>query len=184
MTLNERMNRFRIASRELFYNFVRVSGATAEASASPADAPSSGPDDPWDLERRFSHVEEVLFEMMVCEPAKLTHVGYRNLQTDIVVELNTDLCPVMLNREANSGYWDFPLHEISRDARLLFFRFFDWDILDYRDSRYVLVQVDDWPSHPEAVGKQGLIETQYVNFVPARTRRPAEPKGPAAARDT
>jgi hypothetical protein len=76
----------------------------------------------------------------------------------------------MLNREVNSGYWDFPIREVTRDARLLFFRFFDWDVLAYRDNRYVLVQIDSWPSHPEAVGKQALVEARYVHFVHTASR--------------
>ncbi len=39
-----------------------------------------------------------------------------------------------------------------------------------RDNRYVLVQIDSWPSHPEAVGKQALVEAQYVHFVHAASR--------------
>ena len=118
---------------------------------------------------RFSHVEEVLFEKLVCEPARLTHAPYGSLQSEILVELNSDVCPIMLNREVNLGYWDFPIREVTRDARLLFFRFFDW-VLAYRDNRYVLVQIDSWPSHPEAVGKQALVEAQYVHFVHAASR--------------
>lgn len=163
MTLNERMNRFRVASRELFNHFFHVSGASAGTSGAPPNASSADGDDPWDLERRFSYVEEVLFDQLVCEPAKLTHVQYGDLQTEILVELSSDLCPIMLS--AGPGSWDFPVREVTRDARLVFFKFFDWDILAYRDNRCVLVQVDDWPSHPEAVGKQALIESHYVHFV-------------------
>jgi len=95
----------------------------------------------------------------------LTHLAYGTLQPEILVELRSDFCSIMLNREINSGYWDFPLREVTRDARLHFITFFDWDNLDYRDNRYVRVQVADWPSHPEAVGKDALIESQYVHFV-------------------
>jgi hypothetical protein len=70
----------------------------------------------------------------------------------------------MLNREFSSGYWDYPLKEVTEEARLIFIRFFDWDQLAYRDNRYVLVQVQSWSAHPETVGKQGLIESQYVLF--------------------
>jgi hypothetical protein len=164
MTLDEMMNRFRVASRELFNHFFRVSGATGEVGAPPI-APGAAGSDAWDLVDRFSHVQEVLFENLVCEPAKLTHLAYGTLQPEILVELRSDFCSIMLNREINSGYWDFPLREVSRDARLFFITFFDWDNLDYRDNRYVRVQVADWPSHPEAVGKDALIESHYVHFV-------------------
>jgi hypothetical protein len=71
----------------------------------------------------------------------------------------------MLNRELKSGYWDFPIRQVTSDARLLFLRFFDWNVLAYRDNRYVRVQVAEWFSQPEAIGKQTLIESQYVHFV-------------------
>jgi hypothetical protein len=167
MTLDEMMNRFRVASRELFNNFFHVAGATSGTSWMPLDASTADGDDAYDLEIRFSHVEEVLFESLVCAPAKLTHVGYNHLQPEILVELDSELCPIMLNREINSGSWDFPVCEVTREARLIFIRFFDWDILDYRNNGYVLVQVDAWPSHPETVGKEALIESQYVHFVRA-----------------
>ena len=161
MTLNEMMNMFRLASRELFNHFFHVSNVTDEFGV-PIKPYSNGA---RDVEERFSHVQEVLFENLVCEPAKLTHLAYGTLQPEILVELRSDFCSIMLNREINSGYWDFPLREVTRDARLHFITFFDWDNLDYRDNRYVRVQVADWPSHPEAVGKDALIESQYVHFV-------------------
>ena len=142
----------------MFNHFFHVSGATGQSSGASPDAPAADGGEAWDLEVRFSHVEEVLFEKLVCEPARLTHAPYGSLQSEILVELNSDVCPIMLNREVNSDYWDFPIREVTRDARLLFFRFFDWDVLAYRDNRYVLVQIDSWPSHPEAVGKQDLVE--------------------------
>jgi hypothetical protein len=167
MTLDEMMNRFRLASRELFNQFFHVPKATSEASGPPPDASSAEGAEAWDMETRFSHVEEMLFEKMVCEPGQLSHVEYGKLHKEIVVELSSPFCPIMLNRELNSGYWDFPIREVTDDAYLLFLKFFDWDMLGYRDNRYVLVQVGEWPSHPEAVGKQALIESQYVHFVRA-----------------
>ena len=135
--------------------------------SAPPDTPTSEGGEAWDLEMRFSHVEEVLFDKMVCEPVNLTHVPYGNLQPEMVVELVSDHCPIMLNREIDSGYWDFPLREVTRDARLCFIRFFDWDNLDYRDNRYVRVPVNDWPAQPEAIGKHALIQSLDVQFVPA-----------------
>lgn len=168
MTLDEMMKRFRVASRELFNHFFHVSTVTDEAGA-PLKGHSN---EAWDFEERFSHVEDALFENMVCQPAKLTHVVYGILQPEIIVEFTGDFCPIMLNREINSGYWDFPLREVTRDARLSFIKFFDWDNVDYHDNRYVLVQVDDWPSHTEAIGKQALIDSHYVHFVAAASPTP------------
>ena len=164
MTLNEMMDRFRVASRELFNHFFHVSGASSGTSPEPASTSAADGEDAYDLEVRFSRVEEVLFENLVCEPAKLKHVGYGSLQAEIRVKFRGDFGPVMLSGEVN-GSWDLPVREMTRDARFLFIKFFDWDILGIRDNSYVLVQVDDWPSHPEAVGKKALIESQDVYFV-------------------
>jgi hypothetical protein len=77
----------------------------------------------------------------------------------------------MLNREVNSGYWDYPISEVTREPVLLFVQFFDWDILAYRDNQYVMAEVRDWSSNPETAGKRALIEFQCVQFstlVPSR----------------
>jgi hypothetical protein len=167
MTLDENMNRFRLASRELFNHFFHVPAATGEASALPAGTSSACNDEAWDMKERFSDVEAVLFEKLVIEPAQLKQVEYGNLHPEIAFKLNSEFCPVMLNRDVSSGYWDFPIREVTDEARLLFIRFFDFDVLSYRDNRYVWVQVDDWPSRPETAGKHALVETQYVHFVVA-----------------
>jgi hypothetical protein len=76
-----------------------------------------------------------------------------------------ETAPIMLNRETSSGYWDHPVTEVTRQAELCFLAFFDWDQLGYKDNRYVRIRVNRWPSHPEVVGKDALIDTQYVRFV-------------------
>jgi hypothetical protein len=65
MTLDEMMNRFRLASRELFNHYFRLPD-TGEASGTQPDAPSEEGGGAWDLEMRFSHVERMLFDKMVC----------------------------------------------------------------------------------------------------------------------
>ena len=154
MNIDEMMNRFRLASREVFNHFFRVSDPYNN--------------DGWSFEERFSEVQAVLFKKLVTEPASLSDKGYGYLQPEILVELRSESAPIMLNREVDSGYWDHPIKEVTKDARLLFISFFDWDQLDYRDNRYVRVQMDRWSSHPETVGKHALIESQYVRFVKAK----------------
>lgn len=151
INVDEMMNQFRLASRELFNHFFRI--------------PDAYNNNGWLLEERFSDVQNILFQKLVTEPASLSDTTYGNLQPEILVELrSSESAPIMVNREVESGYWDYPIKEITKDARLLFVSFFDWDQLDYRDNRYVRLQIDSWPSHPEASGKQALIESQYVRF--------------------
>jgi hypothetical protein len=153
MSLDDLMNRFRLASRELFNNYFRV------------DIPSSA--DPWLVEERFSNVQDELFQMMVTEPASLSRIDYGQLQTDIAIELQADSIPWLLNREKDSGYWDAQPSEVTREAQLKFISFFDWDQLSYRDNTYVKVLVMDWPAKSSVVGRNALIEAQYVRYVRA-----------------
>lgn len=151
MILDESMNRFRIASRELFNHFFRV-----------IDPHNNGG---WLFEERFCQVEAALFEQLVATPCSLPKVTYGAHQPAIRVLLRTsEFAPIMINREVDSGYWDHPLREITKDARLSFVRFFDWDLLGIRDNQYVRVMVDALPAHPEIVGKHALIEARHIVF--------------------
>jgi hypothetical protein len=155
VSINTLMSRFRLATRELFNNYFRV------------EDPYNN--DGWLMEERFSAVQAILFQKLVTEPASLQSITYGNVQPGILVELKQGIqaAPGMLNREINSGYWDHPVTEVTRDSRLLFLSFFDWDQLDYRDNRYVRVQIADWSRFPETVGKHALIETRHVIFAKA-----------------
>ncbi len=151
MDLDELMNRFRVASREIFNHYFRV--------LDPYN------NDGWLLDERFGQVEAVLFEQLVTQPAKLPSVALGIHQPSIRVALrHGKFASIMINREIDSGYWDFPINEVTEDAQLSFLRFFDWDELAIRDNQYVRVIIDAWPSHPEAAGKHALIEAQYVVF--------------------
>lgn len=70
----------------------------------------------------------------------------------------------MLNRELSSGYWDYPLDRFDATDDLRFVRYFDWSDIERRDHRYVMVLVAGSASHPEIVGKLGLIESHHVTY--------------------
>jgi len=152
MAIDELMTQFRLASRELFNHYYRV------------EDPYNN--DGWALERRFAQVQELLFQTLVVQPGKLPPVEYGGVTT-ILVGLGSEFAPIMLNRAVDSGYWDHPIREVTRDAQMVFVCFFDWDQLDVRDNRYVRVLVQAWPSKSEAIGKHALIESQYVRFIDA-----------------
>jgi hypothetical protein len=156
--LNELMNSFRLATRELFNHYFLVPGARD--------------DNAWRVVERFGEVQEVMFRTLVTGPASLPTIRYGDIQPEILVELRErlDRAPVLLNREVQSGYWDHPLPELTRSAKLAFISFFDWDEVSYRDHQYARAQVLEWPEHPEVVGKHALIESQYVHFVRATGR--------------
>ena len=150
MHISDSMTQFRLAARELFNTFFRI------------DDPYNN--DGWALEARFRPVESVLFDQMVGAPNSLPVDCYGTHQPYIRVVLVLDFAPIMINREVDTGYWDHPLTEITKDVELSFVRFFDWDILGVRDYRYVRVRIDAWPSRSEVVGKHALIDAQSVAF--------------------
>jgi hypothetical protein len=153
MALDQRMRQFRVASRELFNNYFRL--------AEPYPTTEEG----WILEEQFQDVQKLLFQKMVAEPEQLKHVEYGKPQQEILVMVGSEWgVPWMLNRETNSGYWDDPLDRVTRDARLIFISYFDFDQLGFRDNQYVRAQVANWPAHPETLHKHALIEAQYVRF--------------------
>jgi hypothetical protein len=152
MDVDELMQQFRLASREIFNHYFRIADPYKNNG--------------WALESRFKDVQELLFQKLVAEPTSLSHVKYGDVQPNIGVELSVgDSAPIQLNRESDSGYWDHPIDEVQKGVRLNFISFFDWDQLNYRDNRYVRAYVADWPGHPELIGKNALIESHYVLFV-------------------
>ena len=155
MTLDESLNQFRLASRELFNGYFRVAEKPYENGG-------------WLQEERFSFVQESLFEQLVAQPHELPEAKYGSRQPGISVSLRAgEFAPIMVNRSTDSGYWDHPLVEVTKEVRLSFMRFFDWDQLGIRDNQYVRVVIEAWPSHPEVNGFQALIEAQYVAYTSA-----------------
>src|SRR5260221_2645357 len=143
--IDKLMNQFRLASRELFNHFFRVPDPYNSDTA-------------WVLKGRFDGVQALLFEKLVTEPGSLPAVKYGDPQSGVLVELRTgETAPIMVNREVDSGYWDFPLKDVTKAARLVFICFFDWDQLHLRDNRYVRVRIESWQSNSAVVGKDGLI---------------------------
>ena len=149
--LDHALLRFRVASRELFNTYFRV-------------------DDPyqnggWELEERFSMVEQELFRQLVEVNHSRELKAYGQCQPLVRVNLrNADHAPIMINRGLDTGYWDDPLTTVTAEASMSFIRFFDWDLLAVRDNQYVRVRIDAWPSHPEVVGREALIEAQYSKY--------------------
>jgi hypothetical protein len=149
--LDDLLNRFRLCSRELFNQFFHESDRSHDHG--------------WIQEGRYAEVEGLLFEKLVIEPGGLSILPYGALHPQIGVEPRSAFAPIMINREIDSGYWDYRIPEATSDAQLGFLSFFDWDQLDYRDHRYARVKIVSWPPHQDTVGKHALIETQYVRFV-------------------
>ena len=150
MEIDALMNRFRLASRDLFnHHFHR----------------STCDGDPLDSSERFGEVEQALFRAMVTWPAGLREVEYSELQAEIRVASCTGrVAPCLASRKG--GVWK---EEIFPElAQLAFERFFDWEELSFRDNLYVRGQVVEWPGHADWIGLPVLIESQYVRFFQAK----------------
>jgi hypothetical protein len=153
MEIDACMNRFRLASRELFNHYFHESTHDEEL---------------WVMNERFTTLEEQMFNALVTEPADIAAIIYGKLQPGIAVGLRLgEFAPWMLNREIDSGYWDYPIQEFTQEVVLHFKEYFDWDQTDFKDYRYVRVVIAAWPSHPELIGKHALVESHHVRFTKA-----------------
>lgn len=93
--------------------------------------------------------------------------GEVNPNLQVVLKRGAVRAPIMINREGGAGYWDFPVDTIDPSVRMSFQCLFDWDQFGYGDLQYVRGRIDQFPAHPETVGKAALIEFQCVDFLKA-----------------
>lgn len=149
-SLNEVMLLFRIASRDLYNNCFRYADAVRRPT-----------------HEQFEIVQQVLWQMLVSDPFDSAKIRYGFANPAIIVTQKFYKASAQINREICSGHWDHSVKEITREAHLSFVEFFDFGQSDYVDHQYVRVQIDDWPSKPELVGKHALLEFRDVTFVTA-----------------
>ncbi len=152
MRLDPQLHRFRLASRDLFNQYYFPG------------PPNSI--DIWDALELFAPVEEVLFQTLVIQKSPLSPTSYGAPNSEILVVVRSDSTPIMVNRERGKdhGYWDFPIERVDRKIVMNFVCFFDFDKTRHQDHQYVHVEIADWASDPEVVGRRALIENQYVSF--------------------
>ena len=74
-----------------------------------------------------------------------------------------EACPIMINRQEQSDYWDHPVTEIKKDdLEMVFIDYFDWDDMDLVDFRYYWVRITASTTYPDLVGYDALISTIYA----------------------
>jgi hypothetical protein len=151
MSAEALMADFRVASRKLFNRFFRIAGPWENQEAA------------WSLVERFNDLESVLFRKMVSEALNIEGIDYGHPQEDILV-VGQDGISALINREIDSGYWDFPTSTIPVDAEMQFISFFDWDALAMRDNRYARVRIAACDSNQALVGKHALLDSQRVSY--------------------
>ena len=129
--------------------------------------------DEWDLCEAFDDICAALFDALVVEPLGLAPVsralrvlrpGSTPLPWLRVVPSLPAATPILINRDPTSdhGYWDHPPERVlPTDVELRFVRWFDFDVLGFRDFRYYLVRIVASP-HPDLVGRAALIECEHT----------------------
>ena len=147
------MEGFRVASRELFNHHFRVQSAWENQEHA------------WLLAERFEGVQRVLFQKMVSEAINVDVAEYGAPQGHVLVipKFGTTIS-ADVNRDVDSGYWDFPVTVLDSDAVLYFVEFFDWDVLSVRNNEYVRVVIASCTSNPEIAGKHALVRASEVSY--------------------
>ena len=148
------MNRYRECARGLWNNFLRDSTYV-------------------DVSSCFSRLRGELLHALVLAPLgrsgfDVVGTAARNEPLSFLhVEPRVDGVPVMVSRGVNEGgYWDDPLREIGpQRAEMLFIDYFDWDSSGYVDLTYVRVKITRFAEHVHLVGREALIEAQYVRVM-------------------
>lgn len=155
MDINQAMSKFRLANRELFNNYFYEL----------YDTQNMLNNQNWTLDDSISRVNAALFKTMVTERFCCDVVEYGQANPHIRIKLHhNQTVPININRETDSGYWDFPIEDARPDALLSFVCFFDWDEANKRKNQYVRVKIEEWPEQPELTGKDALIEARYVEY--------------------
>ncbi len=153
MKASSHINKFLISSRQLFNGFFLL------------ENPCDNADEAWDLRDLFNPVQAALFYALVLAPLDISGPSYGMAPQSIRVRSNTGgRLPAMINRELESGYWDFPIKECGDDVDLRFIRFFDWSEIERRDNRYVMVKIVSSSKNREIIDKLALIESHYCSY--------------------
>jgi len=124
----------------------------------------------WDFVDSFHSIERILFDTLVL--AKLDKAFpaddiFRKPIPFIQVAPSSASSPIMIQcprPEAPRGYWDDPIDRVAQGkVEMYFLEFFDWSQLDYRDLQYYRVWIAKFDEQPHLVGREALIDKQYVN---------------------
>jgi hypothetical protein len=124
----------------------------------------------WDSVERFGEIERILFDELVLVKLNRTFPADRLFSEPIPffrVVPSSALARIMIQQprpNAPTGYWDDPVDRVPQNrAEMHFLAFFDWNALDYRDLQYYRVSIAAFDEQPHLVGREALIERQYVN---------------------
>ncbi len=136
--------------------------------------------DRWALRDGFDDACAILFDSLVVDTLALDRSASvpRALAPDRmaaapplpwlqVVPAGPAGVPIMINRDpvSDSGYWDHPTGRVDdTEVDLRMVRWFDFDVLGFRDFRYYLVRIHS-ASDRALVGRAALIECEYTRVL-------------------
>jgi hypothetical protein len=68
------------------------------------------------------------------------------------------MCIAQVNREIESGYWDYPIKElVEGDVDMRFIHYFDWWNVGHRDFEFFRVLIVSSTKYPELNGRHALV---------------------------
>jgi|SRR5579859_4306797 len=123
----------------------------------------------WDFVDEFRAIEKILFDSLVLNKLDLTFTTTELFRVPIPlfqVAPRGSMAPILIQCPrpyAPTGYWDDPVDRVGAGkVEMHFISFFDWNKLDYRDFQYYNVRIAAFDEHPHLVGREALIDRQYV----------------------
>ena len=118
----------------------------------------------WDGRDQFERIKGLLFESLVLGSVSVDMERVRF----VVVPRAEAGVPIRIEsprQDDRNHYWDHPISTLKpSDATLEFLDFFDFDPIGYLDFRYVRTRICDFPAHSDLVGREALLDTDYVDI--------------------
>jgi len=137
----------------------------------------------FELEENFCEVERLMFRAMVlyqisdkvcAEDLIGPHMCVNSVAPPLInfqIRPQGNSMTVLVNREIQSGYWDYPIRELkSGDCQIALIHFFDWANYDCpRKYEFYRGRIGESGTYPETVGKHVLVpvEEAEIHYVGA-----------------
>ena len=131
--------------------------------------PQAESEQDWDLRDQFEDVSAKLFSSLVLWPIERDSYEFRpaylvpRREMPFIRVVPNGSCPILVNREVSSGYWDHPIEEVEEaDVDMRFIHHFDWASYGHRDFEFFRVLIVSSISHPELNGRHALVRPLNV----------------------
>lgn len=150
MGLTERMNQFRLASRDLYNQYFH----------------SGDRDQAIEAEERHSNLLEYLFQYMVLEPENIRGVDYFEVNEKIMVTLmERGTGCYVVEVEVSPGSWKVVKAQCQDGPPKMYFEsYFDWDQFGIKDNQFVEGRIFSFPGNENLVGKTGHFDAREAIF--------------------